>query len=57
MEDNKDEKMSREQYIIANLQTQIGGMATTIADLRFTCTAMEQKIEELEKQLGKTEVE
>ena len=57
MEDNKDEKMSREQYIIANLQTQIGGMATTIADLRFTCTAMEQKIKELEKQLGKTEVE
>lgn len=57
MEDNKEETMSREQYIIANLQAQIGGMSTTIADLRFTCTAMEQKIKNLEGQLGKSEVE
>lgn len=57
MEDNKEETMSREQYIIANLQAQIGGMSTTIADLRFTCTAMEQKIKNLEEQLGKSEVE
>lgn len=52
MEDNSRNEMTREQYIIANLQTQIGGMATTIADLRFTCTAMEQEIKELKEKLG-----
>jgi hypothetical protein len=52
VEDNSKNEMTREQYIIANLQTQIGGMATTIADLRFTCTAMEQEIKELKEKLG-----
>lgn len=46
MGDQKQE-MSREQYIIMNLQTQIGNMATTIADLRFTCEAMQQEINKL----------
>ena len=50
--DGQKQEVTREQYIIQNLQTQIGGMATTIADLRFTCEAMQQKIKELEEKVG-----
>jgi len=47
MGDNKNE-LSREQFIIQDLQHQIGVQASVISDLKFTCISLEQKIAELE---------
>lgn len=53
MEDNKG--VSREQFIIQDLQHQIGTQAAVISDLKFTCIALEEKIKELENKEGDKE--
>ena len=47
MGDSKNE-VTREQFIIQDLQHQIGVQASVISDLKYTCISLEQKISKLE---------